>query len=306
MKSPVIVATGSGKGGIGKTTFIANVGATLTTRGYSVGFIDADLGGANLHTHVGLKRPKVTLADFLAGRRKTLDEVRIETPIENSWLISGASDIVELANPRYSKKRKLLRHLHQLEADYLLIDLGAGSSSNTTDFFAAFPYGVVVTDSLPTSIENAYGFLKNSLVRGVLQLFPGRKDMREAVARFTDPAAPAGVATMTGLLRSIQQSMPEEAQTIKQWLAQRKTFLVLNMLKDSNDVQTGMRFAEVVKKYLGLKLYYIGYIVQEPAFRTSIRSMKPLVTEKNGDRIRQCFAAIADNLITLTQGSANA
>ena len=91
--------------------------------------------------------------------------------MEKSWLISGASDILELANPNFAQKQKIINNLKKLDADYILVDLGAGSSFHVTDFFAAFPYGIIVTDGLPTSIENAYGYLKNGIIRGMVRLF---------------------------------------------------------------------------------------------------------------------------------------
>ena len=54
MKDPVIISVGGGKGGVGKSTITTNIGAVLTTRGFSVGYIDADLGGANLHLCLGI------------------------------------------------------------------------------------------------------------------------------------------------------------------------------------------------------------------------------------------------------------
>ena len=57
MKDPVIISVGGGKGGVGKSTITTNIGAVLTTRGFSVGYIDADLGGANPSARRGRSRP---------------------------------------------------------------------------------------------------------------------------------------------------------------------------------------------------------------------------------------------------------
>ena len=174
MKEPIIISIGGGKGGVGKSTISANIGTALSQKGFNVGFIDADLGGANLHLCLGVKRPRVGLQDFIKGNYKSLNEVAVPTLVEKSWLISGASDILELANPNFAQKQKIINNLKKLDADYILVDLGAGSSFHVTDFFAAFPYGIIVTDGLPTSIENAYGYLKNGIIRGMVRLFPGK------------------------------------------------------------------------------------------------------------------------------------
>ncbi len=57
-----------GKGGTGKTVMTANIGVALATMGYHVILVDADLGGANLHTILNIKYPSITLSDFINRR----------------------------------------------------------------------------------------------------------------------------------------------------------------------------------------------------------------------------------------------
>lgn len=129
MQDPIIVSVGGGKGGVGKSMVTANLGAVLSQKGFRVGFIDADLGGANLHSFVGVKRPLSGLQDFLAGRSKSLEEVACKTAIPNTWLISGASDIMDLADPKFSQKQRIISHLKNMKADFIFIDLAAGKKT---------------------------------------------------------------------------------------------------------------------------------------------------------------------------------
>jgi flagellar biosynthesis protein FlhG len=289
---------------VGKSTLAANVGALLSAEGRRVVLVDADLGGANLHLCLGLRRPAHTLADYLSGREKELSTIAVETAIPNTWLISGASDILGLANPKYAQKQKLLTNIRRLNADYILVDLGAGSDTNVTDFFAAFPYGIVVCDSLPTSIENAYGFLKNAALRGLSRLAGPRSHLRHHLHRFADSRSEAGFGSMEEFLSFMSREAPEEARHAREWLASRGTFLVINMVREREDVEAGRRFADIVKKYLSMNLYYIGYIVQDQHIRTSLKMMRPVVTMKEAPATRECFRAITRNLCTLTKGNA--
>ncbi|MBD3316994.1 MAG: P-loop NTPase [Chitinivibrionales bacterium] len=302
--SPVIVSIGGGKGGVGKSTLVANIGAILCSEGSRVGFIDADLGGANLHLCVGVRRPKFTLADYLGGRVKELSAVAVETMVPNSWLISGASDILGLANPKYAQKRKLLNNIGRLDADFILVDLGAGADTNVTDFFAAFPFGIVVSDSLPTSIENAYGFLKNATLRGLSRLFAPQSVFRHQLYRFADPGSKGGVNSVEELLSQVEREAPEETKRAREWLAGRGTFLVINMVREREDVEAGRKFADIVKKYLSINLFYIGYVIQDPKMRKSQKAMRPVVTMDDAAAARECFRAITRNLRTLTKGEA--
>ncbi|MFW5959669.1 MAG: AAA family ATPase, partial [Chitinivibrionales bacterium] len=149
MEDPVIISFGGGKGGTGKTTLAAVTGSLLAGKGFRTVLVDADLGGANLHMHLGIKRPEKGLSDYLSGRCGSLSEVILKTPVNNLGLISGASDILQVANPKYAQKEKILRNIKGLDTDYILLDLGAGSSIHVSDFFAYFPYGAVVSDTTP-------------------------------------------------------------------------------------------------------------------------------------------------------------
>ncbi len=304
MKESIVISVGGGKGGVGKSSIVANLGAMLATgKNCSVGFIDADLGGANLHSCVGVKRPSSGLQDFLAGRVAALSEIALPTPIPGTWLISGASDICELANPKFTQKQKIINHIRKLAADYILIDLGAGSSANVVDFFTSFSHGVVVCDSMPTSIENAYGFLKNSVMRGLIRLFPGRQDLRDFFIRFSDPRAANSFATVNDLLAAMRNELPAEFAAALEWLKNRRLFLILNMVQDSQDIAVGKRFAAMVKKYLGMTIHYIGYVGASGDMRRSLRALKPAVLDNPSKTTRECFSAISDNLYALTQGS---
>ncbi|MBN1307002.1 MAG: P-loop NTPase [Chitinispirillaceae bacterium] len=302
MDNAVIISVGGGKGGVGKSTITANIGALLVRNHYSVGFIDADLGGANLHLCLGVRRPLRGLQDYLTGKYKTLEEITVPVSLPNSWLISGASDILELANPRFSQKQKIIRNIAKMEADFVLVDLGAGSDNHVTDFYAAFPCGIIVTDGLPTSIENAYGFLKNGVLRGLVRLFSGNGEIVDSVRRFSDPQSGRAYATVGEMIEGLTRRFPRAAQEMRRWLQRRRTFLVLNMVKESEDVRVGERFAEMVKKYLSLNIYYIGYIVFSPDVRKSIKTMRPLVEYCGASRAAECFAAVTNNLIALTKG----
>src|ERR1700756_5114892 len=81
-----IIAVGGGKGGAGKSLLAANVAIYLSTLGNRVVLLDADLGGANLHTFLGVERPHVTLGDFFAKRIERVEDCVVETSIKNLGL----------------------------------------------------------------------------------------------------------------------------------------------------------------------------------------------------------------------------
>ena len=74
MKEPIIISIGGGKGGVGKSTITANIGTALSQKGFSIVFIDADLGGANLHLCLGVRRPRAGLQDIYKRNRKSITD----------------------------------------------------------------------------------------------------------------------------------------------------------------------------------------------------------------------------------------
>lgn len=303
MSGPIIISIGGGKGGIGKSTVTANIGATLSQKGYSTGFIDADLGGANLHLCLGVKRPPAGLQDYISGRYKKMSDVAVQTAIPKSWLVSGASDFLELANPNFAQKQKIINNLKKMEADYIFVDLGAGTDFHVTDFYAAFQYGIIVADGLPTSIENAYGFLKNGTIRGLMRLFSGQTEIQNRIKKFSDPVSKKEFTTVAEFLTSMSGEYGKEVEMMREWLHVKKNLLIINMVKSNDDIQVGTRFAEMVKKYLSVNLHYIGYVVYASEVRSSIKEMRPVVMGQEPSRIKDCFDAITQNVITLTRGN---
>jgi len=298
-QEPIIISVGGGKGGVGKSTISSNLGAALVRRGYSVGYIDADLGGANLHTCLGMKRPAVTLQDFLTGGRKSLADVAVETPVPQTWLISGAGDFLELANPNFGQKQKILNGIRGLEADFIIVDLGAGSHTIVSDFFAAFPHNITVTDCLPTSVENAYGFLKSGIFRGLMRLFPGRDDIQKLIKSYTSPKSNKTAPTLDNMFAQMKVRYPEEARIMREWLDDRRLFLVLNMVRGSEEIMVGEGFTGIVQKYLSVSLRYIGYLIYTPEIRQSLCRLGPAVVQNN-QQVAECFNAITRNLIALS------
>jgi flagellar biosynthesis protein FlhG len=132
---PKIVAVGGGKGGVGKSTVSILLAFWFARMGKQTILVDADLGGANLHTFMGIKNPPRTLNDFVTKRYDTLEEICIDTELENLRLIGGASDILSLANIHVSQKAKLIQNLARLNADYVVLDLGAGTPTTCWIFF---------------------------------------------------------------------------------------------------------------------------------------------------------------------------
>ncbi|GBF33206.1 flagellar synthesis regulator FleN [Desulfocucumis palustris] len=154
-----VIAVTSGKGGVGKTSLVANLAIALAGMGQRVVVFDADLGLANVEVLLGVTPPR-TLYDFLYGGR-SLEDIITPGPM-GVKLISGGAGFLELANLDNRLRQKLVDSLGKLdrEADIVLVDTGAGISKNVLGFVAAAGEAIVVVIPEPTSFTDAYSMIK--------------------------------------------------------------------------------------------------------------------------------------------------
>jgi flagellar biosynthesis protein FlhG len=154
-----VIAVTSGKGGVGKTNVVANLGYALTTMNKRVLVLDADIGLANLDVLLGFS-PKYNLQHVLNGE-KTIAEVIVTGP-GGMKILPASSGIQELSELTREQKLCLLSELDSLydETDILLIDTSAGISSNVMYFNVAAQEILVVVSPEPTSITDAYALMK--------------------------------------------------------------------------------------------------------------------------------------------------
>lgn len=154
-----IVAVGSGKGGVGKTTVALNLAIELAARGRSTYLIDADFGMANVNIMAGIM-PRYNLSHLLE-RGKRLEEILVPGPC-GVRLIPGSNGFAAVANLTAEQRRVLCENLACLGApvDYLLIDVGAGIAENVLTFMEKADEAVVVVTPEPTSMADAYSLIK--------------------------------------------------------------------------------------------------------------------------------------------------
>lgn len=274
-----IWSVGGGKGGIGKSVVTANAGCALAIAGKKVILVDADLGGANLHTYFGIKFPSKGLDDFLKGRVGDLQEAAIETSLPNLRLISGAGEFLGIANPVYAQKMKLISAIKKLEADFIIVDLGAGSSYNVLDFFAISGEGIVVLVPEPAAIQNAYIFLKSFVYRRLQRLFSDNPSMTELIRDATDSRSPRAVKSFSDLCERISS---EDRGAASAALAEVKAFrprVVLNMAASKDDLKVAEAFRAAVMTFLSMETEFAGALYSSPRVKAAARKMRPFMLD---------------------------
>jgi len=158
-RQATVIAIASGKGGVGKSNIAVNLSIRLASAGKDVVLLDADLGLANADVLCNIDLP-CNLAHVISGKRD-INEVMVKAP-GGFRLIGGASGLAKMADLTESDRQRLVDSLQQIEqqADYLVIDTGAGISPNVLSFTRAADHVLVVTTPEPTAITDAYAVIK--------------------------------------------------------------------------------------------------------------------------------------------------
>ena len=157
--SPMVFTVTSGKGGVGKTNIVGNLAITYQRMKKRVLIFDADLGLANIDIIFGIN-PKYTIEEVIKGE-KELSQIIAKGP-EGVAIIPASSGVQELSHLTEGQKIHLLNEFDLLNNmyDILLIDTGAGISSNVMYFNLAAQERIVVVTPEPTSITDAYALIK--------------------------------------------------------------------------------------------------------------------------------------------------
>ncbi len=259
--TPKIVAIGGGKGGVGKSLVSILLSIELANQGKKTIIIDADLGGANLHTLMGVKTPARTLNDFVTRKYMSMEEICVPTRVKNLQMICGSSEILSFANPQYAQKNKIVQGLVRLPADHVILDLGAGTSYNVLDFFLTADYPIVVVTPQPISIQNAYGFVRNAVYRKLSRMAAQQSFLQKLISKAMDPKNDTQMHTIPDLFTAVAESYNDGVvMQLKSAIDSIRPWIITNNAQNERDYNAGRIIQLVSEKYLTVNAQTLGAI----------------------------------------------
>jgi flagellar biosynthesis protein FlhG len=288
---------GGGKGGVGKSLVTLGIGVSLARLGKKVILIDGDLGGANLHTLMGVRYPHVTLEHFLTKKVSRLEDTIIETSVEGIGLICGADDLLGSANPTYAQKIRLLNQIEELPAQYVLLDLGAGTSFNILDFFNYSGGKIAVFTSQATSLQNVYGFIKSALYRKISRDFAKDDEMLQLLYSGGNAEAGVEINSIQDLLNYFKQANPEKHARLTKALWDYHLFLVVNMVKNNADLKSPEIIRAVCHDFLDIQSEILGQVPFDAGIETAISQMVPFPLHQRKSKAMTALDLIAKRVV---------
>ncbi len=291
-----IIPVASGKGGVGKSLLSANLAIALGQAGKKVLLADLDLGASNLHLVLGVQSPKAGIGTFLTGAADFADIV-LPTAYPNLSFIAGDAEIPGLTALKAPQKAALNRNLLKSDADYLIIDLGAGTHLGILDFFLMSPQGIVVTAPSVTATLNAYLFLKNAVFRLMYSCFKKGSAAWDCLENLKSDSASLRRMYIPRIIEEIEKADPENARLFRKRVADFHPRLVMNMIDDPKDADKALKIRRSCKEYLNIELEHLGVIYRDNVQDTALASRLPVIVYKPQSILSQAVYRIADKII---------
>jgi ATP-binding protein involved in chromosome partitioning len=147
-----IIAVGSGKGGVGKTTVSVNLAVSLANLGQRVGLLDADVYGPNVPLMMGIR----DVPEAIGERILPLEQYGVKL-MSMGFLSPSDKPLIWRGPMLHSVMQQFLRNVEWGELDYLIIDLPPGTGDVALSLIQTAPLAgaVVVTTPSDVSLEDA-------------------------------------------------------------------------------------------------------------------------------------------------------
>lgn len=291
-----IIPIAGGKGGVGKSLLSANLAIALAQANKKVILADLDLGASNLHVALGISSPKAGIGTFIA-KKHTFDECLLPTFEPNLLFLSGDSELAGFAALKIFERNLLLKNLLRADADFLVLDLGAGTHIGILDFFLLSKRGIIITTPSITATLNAYLFLKNTMFRMLYTSFkkktPGAlylESLRRDVTIMQRMYIPK-------ILDELQRIDPKGTDV---FLGRMKGFnprIVMNMIDNPQDAEKVSKIQHSCKQYLNIDLEHLGVMYRDNIQSIALASRLPVVRYKPDSLISQAVYRIADKIM---------
>ncbi len=290
-----IIPIASGKGGVGKSLVSANLAIALGKLGKSVILADLDLGASNLHLVLGQQSPKAGMGTYLNGNTD-FNSIILPSDYTNVHFIPGDSEIPGLTAIKLSQKNDVIKKLQSVQADFLILDLGAGTHTSILDFFLLSPQGIIVTAPTVTATLNGYLFLKNAVFRLMYNTFKKTSKAYKFLESLKADSQSLQKLYIPKLIESITAIDPESASLFTRRMKQFRPRLIMNLIDDPKDADKAQKIRRSCTEYLGLELEHLGVMYRDSLQDIALASRLPITVYKPQAMLSQALFRIAEKI----------
>jgi len=292
-----IIPIAGGKGGVGKSLFVANLGIALAEMGERTVAVDLDLGSSNLHTYLGLPNINPGIGDFLKVKKIDLNDYLIDTGIDNFSFLPGDGKSPFMANIPYAQKLRLIREIKKIDARYILVDLGAGSTFNTLDFFGMANSGIIISTFEYSAIMNVLMFLKNFILRKMRQISRTSRPASNLIDQLCKETTTDQPLTTEYVIARIEAVDAEVAKNIRKFCSDFRPRLVFNMGENPEELKVLDNLHATILERLSLDTEYIGFLFSDSNVKKSVKEKVPLLTNYSDSLAADGIRCVAKRIV---------
>jgi flagellar biosynthesis protein FlhG len=305
-RRPRIVAISGAKGGVGKTMLTANLGLYFATVGRNVILVDADPGGANLHTAVGtrsapaVRRPKRSTKGVIEEENQSfLQGAVATTPFTGVSILRAVSDDLAPRGGCVLPQSELVPLLRSMNADYVVVDLGSGLTRDLIDAYLSADLSIYITVPEPTAIENTYAFMRGAFARFLLSRVSDLEARTELARRIRSTA---GATAPLDLWTGLEQEQNRFAELVQTAIFAFEPHVAINQTRLRADLELGPSMRSAAHRRLGINIDYLGHIDNDDTVWSCVRNRRPLLLESPGAKSSKKIEKIARRLLAFESG----
>ncbi len=288
-----IIAVGGGKGGVGKSLVASNLAVAFAKAGQRTVLIDADLGAANQHTLFGFDRVHLSLQALFEKEVDDLEELMLDVGVPNLSLVAGCGAIPGAANIAHAQKQKLMRRIESIDADVVLIDVGAGIAYNVVDLYTLADLRVVVLLPQLTSFQNAYAFLKAAVYR-VIREAAKKIDRQDLV----DTMVPSSETDrVVDVLAQLERLDPHVATMARRRVEAFGAYIIGNQIISPKDRGTVVAVSRMFHDFLSVDAPILGNLRYNRLIADSINARRPVLLSHPHDDCSKALIRVAESLL---------
>ena len=216
---------------------------------------------------------------------------------ENLRFIAGDSEVPGLSSLKIFQKNTLIKKFQSLDADYLILDLGAGTHLTILDLFLLSPQGIIVTAPTVTATLNGYLFLKNAVFRLMSASFKKASKAAQYLEKLKTDAASLKKLYIPRLIETLDEIDPKNTAVFKERLSQFHPRLVMNMIDDPKDADKALKIRRSCQQYLGLDVEHLGVMYRDSLQDRALSSRLPVISYKPNSVLSQAIFRIAEKIL---------
>lgn len=202
-----------------------------------------------------------------------------------------------MANLTYNQKRILLRELKRLEAEYVVMDLSAGTTFNTLDLFSISHSGILVTTPERPAIVSMLVFLKNLVFRAVDQEVRKDASLVELLNEIAVQRIGDTVFTMAAFGSRLERANPAAHAAVQRLLRRMRPRIVYNMMERRDDLEIFASLDRTLDEILGISCDHVGLIPQDDSVRLALREPRGLLFGSLSPRTTDAIERLATRVV---------